>query len=173
MHADISFALGRWVAPLLRVGLDSGGTAVWEQWQPSFCDPGRAPGIGWWYERDHATLSDFLKLLITAFPDPARRERLWMQMVLAISATNAPGLIEQRIMVGFSGIEHMMWQNLVLTNLRTESTSSAGVPRFSAASPSARTTSRSTPRDGSCSARTATGPSASRSALTTNRSTST
>jgi len=44
-----------------------------------------------------------------------------MQMVLAISATSAPGLIEQRIMVGFSGIEHMMWQNLVLTNLRTES----------------------------------------------------
>jgi hypothetical protein len=121
MHVGISFALGRWVAPLLPVGLDSGGTAVWEQWQPSFCDPGRALGIGWWYERDHAALSNFLKLLITAFADPARRERLWMQMVLAISATSASGFIEQRIMVGFSGIEHMMWQNLVLTNLRTES----------------------------------------------------
>ena len=121
MHVGISFALGRWVAPLLPVGLDSGGTAVWEQWQPSFCDPGRAPGIGWWYERDHAALSNFLKLLITAFADPARMERLWMQMVLAISATSASGFIEQRIMVGFSGIEHMMWQNLVLTNLRSES----------------------------------------------------
>lgn len=39
--------------------------------------------------------------------------------MLAISATSSPGLIEQRIMVGFSGIEHMMWQNLVLTNQRT------------------------------------------------------
>ena len=121
MHVGISFALGRWVAPLLPVGLDSSGSAVWEKWQPSFCDPGRAPGLGWWYERDHATLADFLKLLITAFADPVRRERLWMQMVLAISATSAPGLIEQRIMIGFSGIEHMMWQNLVLTKLRTES----------------------------------------------------
>lgn len=120
MHAGISFALGRWVAPLLPVGLDSSGTAVWEKWQPSFCDPGRAPSTGWWYERDHATLSDFLKLLITAFADPARRERLWMQMVLAISATNAPGFVEQRIMMGFSGLEHVMWQNLVLANLRTE-----------------------------------------------------
>jgi hypothetical protein len=121
MHVGISFALGRWVAPLLPVGLDSSGTAVWEQWQPSFCDPGRTPGLGWWYDRDHAALSHFLKLLITAFADPARRERLWMQMVLAISATSAPGFIEQRIMVGFSGLEHMMWQNLVLTDVHTES----------------------------------------------------
>lgn len=120
MHAGISFALGRWVAPLLPVGLDSGGAAVWEKWQSSFCDPGRAPGVGWWYERDHAALSDFLKLLIAACLDPARRERLWMQMVLAISAISTPGFIEQRIMVGFSGIEHVMWQNLVLAGLRTE-----------------------------------------------------
>jgi len=44
-----------------------------------------------------------------------------MQMVLAISAASAPGLIEQRIMVGLSGLEHVMWQNLVLTKVRTES----------------------------------------------------
>jgi hypothetical protein len=65
-------------------------------------------------------LSDFSKLLITAFSDPARRDRLWMQMVLAISATSTPGFIEQRIMVAFSGIEHVMWQNLVLAGQRTE-----------------------------------------------------
>jgi hypothetical protein len=132
LHAGISFALGRWVAPLLPVGLDSGGAAVWEQWRPSFCDPGRAPGIGWWYERDDAALADFLKLLITAFADPARRERLWMQMVLAISATSAPGFIEQRIMVGFSGLEHLMWQNLVLAGKRTEDGYTRGPPTCSA-----------------------------------------
>jgi hypothetical protein len=120
MHVGISFALGRWVAPLLPVGLDSSGTAVWEQWKPTFCDPGSALGVGWWYERDHAALSDFLELLITAFSDPDRKERLWMQMVLAISAISAPGFIEHPIMVGFSGIEHVMWQNLVLAGLRTE-----------------------------------------------------
>ena len=121
MHAGISFALGRWVAPLLPVGLDNGDAVVWEEWKPSFCDPGRDPGVGWWYERDHAALSDFLKLLIAAFLDPIRRERLWMQMVLAISAASTPGFIEARIMMGFSGIEHVMWQNLVLSGLRTES----------------------------------------------------
>lgn len=120
MHVGISFALGRWVAPMLPVGLDSNGAVAWEEWRPSFCDPGRAAGVGWWYEQDHAVLSDFLKLLITAFTDPDRRERLWMQMVLAITAIGAPGYVEHRIMVGFSGLEHLMWQNLVLTGLRTE-----------------------------------------------------
>ena len=120
MHAGISFALGRWVAPMLPAGLDSSGATVWQKWQPSFCDPGRAPSVGWWYERDHTALSDFSKLLITAFSDPARRDRLWMQMVLAISATSTPGFIEQRIVVAFSGIEHVMWQNLVLAGQRTE-----------------------------------------------------
>jgi hypothetical protein len=120
LHVGFSFALGRWVAPMIPVGLDSNGAVAWEEWQPSFCDSGRAAGVGWWYERDHAALSDFLKLLITAFSDPDRRERLWMQMVLAISAISAPGYVEHRIMVGFSGIEHVMWQNLVLTGLCTE-----------------------------------------------------
>jgi hypothetical protein len=120
MNVGMSFALGRWVAPMLPVGLDGNGAAVWEEWRPSFCDPGRAAGVGWWYEQDHAALSDFLKLLITAFTDPYRRGRLWMQMVLAITAVGARGYLEHRIMVGFSGIEHLMWQNMVLAGLRTE-----------------------------------------------------
>ena len=43
-----------------------------------------------------------------------------MQMVLAITAVGAPGFIEHRIMVGFSGIEHLLWQQLVLTGVLTE-----------------------------------------------------
>jgi hypothetical protein len=120
MHGGVSFALGRWAAPMLPVGLDSSGVAVWEEWKASFCDPARSPSPGWWYERDHAALGDFLKLLITAFGDPSRRGRLWTQMVLAITATYSRGFVEPRIMVGFSGLEHMMWQNLVLAGLMTE-----------------------------------------------------
>jgi hypothetical protein len=114
MQIGMSFALGRWVAPLLPVGLDAAGAVAWEEWRPNFCDPGRVAGVGWWYEQDHAALSEFLKLLVNAFTDPDRRERLWMQMVLAITAVSAPGFIEHRIMVGFSGIEHLLWQQLVL-----------------------------------------------------------
>jgi hypothetical protein len=120
MQIGMSFALGRWVAPLLPVGLDATGTAAWEEWRANFCDPGRVAGVGWWYEQDHAALSEFLKLLVSAFTDPERRERLWMQMVLAITAVGAPGFIEHRIMVGFSGIEHLLWQQLVLTGVLTD-----------------------------------------------------
>jgi hypothetical protein len=120
MHIGISFALGRWVAPMLPVGLDSNGVMAWEEWRPSFCDPGRGTGVGWWYEQDHAALSEFLKLLVSAFTDPDRKERLWMQMVLAITAVGAPGYLEHRIMVGFSGIEHLLWQQLVLSGQLTD-----------------------------------------------------
>jgi hypothetical protein len=120
MQIGMSFALGRWVAPLLPVGLDRTGIATWEEWRPSFCDPARGAGIGWWYEQDHAALSELLKLLVSAFADPDRRERLWMQMVLAITAVGAPGFIEHRIMVGFSGIEHLLWQHLVLSGQLTD-----------------------------------------------------
>ena len=120
MHCGVSFALGRWVAPMLPVGLNSSGAAVWEEWKAGLCDPARSPSPGWWYQQDHAALADFLKLLISAFGDPSRRERLWMQMVLAITATYTPGFVEPRITLGFSGLEHMMWQNLVLSGLMPE-----------------------------------------------------
>ena len=120
MHGGISFALGRWAAPMLPVGLNGSGAAVWEEWKVGFCEQARSPSLGWWNEQDHRALADFLKLLISAFGDPSRRERLWMQMVLAITATYTPGLVEPRIMLGFSGLEDLMWQNLVLAGLMTE-----------------------------------------------------
>lgn len=120
MHGGVSFALGRWAAPMLPVGLDGNGATVWEEWKVGFCDPARSPSPGWWHEADHMALADFLKLLVTAFGDPGRRERLWVQMVLAITATYRPGFVEPRIMLGASGLEHMTWQNLVIAGLMTQ-----------------------------------------------------
>jgi hypothetical protein len=114
LHVGISFALGRWAAPMLPVGLDGSGAIVWENWRAGPCDRARSPSPGWWYEQDHAVLAEFLKLVITAFGDPDRRTRVRMQMGLAIAATGDKGFVEQRIMIGFSGLEHLMWQNLVL-----------------------------------------------------------
>ena len=59
-------------------------------------------------------LAEFLDLVINAFSDPDRRTRVRTQMMLAIAATGDKGFVEQRIMIGFSGLEHVMWQNLVL-----------------------------------------------------------
>lgn len=114
LHVGISLALGRWAAPMLPVGVDGSGTIVWEDWRPGLCDRARSPSPGWWYEQDHAVLAEFLALVITAFSDMDRRTRVRMQMGLAIAATGDKGFVEQRIMIGFSGLEHVMWQNLVL-----------------------------------------------------------
>jgi len=99
---------------MLPVGQDSSGTTLWEDWRPALCDAARRPSPGWWYEQDHDVLSDFLKLVVVAFSDPDIRIRLRMQMGFAIVATGDKGFVEQRITAGFSGLEHLMWQNLVL-----------------------------------------------------------
>jgi hypothetical protein len=114
LHVGVSFALGRWAAPMLPVGQDSTGKVVWEDWRPGHCDPARQTSPGWWHEQQHASLTDFLGRAITAFAEPDRLPALRLQMMLAIAATNDRGFVEQRIMMGAAGLEHIMWQTLVL-----------------------------------------------------------
>ncbi len=114
LHVGVSFALGQWAAPMLPVGEDSAGEVVWEEWRPYHCDPARTISPGWWYEHDYAPLADFLGLVIPAFADPARLPALRLQMMLGVGAMNDQGFVEQRIMMGAAGLEHIMWQTLVL-----------------------------------------------------------
>src|SRR5829696_6151591 len=72
LHVGMSFALGRWAAPMLPVGEDSAGKVVWEDWHPGHCDPARRTSPGWWHEQQHTSLTDFLGRVITAFADPDR-----------------------------------------------------------------------------------------------------
>ena len=39
LQYSLSFALGRWVAPALPVGIDNQGDIVWQEWGPSHCSP--------------------------------------------------------------------------------------------------------------------------------------
>jgi hypothetical protein len=48
------------------------------------------------------------------FVDPDRMPALRLQMMLGISAMNDRGFVEPRIMMGAAGLEHIMWQALVL-----------------------------------------------------------
>jgi hypothetical protein len=121
MHVGVSFALGRWVAPILPVGEDSTGNIIWEDWRASHCDPARDISPGWWYEREHASLTDFLGRAIPAFADPDRLPALRLQMMLGIAATSDRGFVEQRVMMGAAGLEHIMWQTLVLEGEMSES----------------------------------------------------
>ncbi|MEV3908674.1 hypothetical protein [Streptomyces canus] len=120
LHVGISFALGRWAAPMLPVGEDIDGHVRWEQWQGSHCDPARGIGDGWWYDQDHESLGDFLNLVIDAFADSDKLTPLRFQMMYAISAMRSRDFVEPRIIMGTAGLEHIMWQSLVLSGTLTE-----------------------------------------------------
>ncbi|AZQ39086.1 hypothetical protein EJ357_41325 [Streptomyces cyaneochromogenes] len=120
MHVGISFALGRWAAPMLPVGEDSDGCGVWEEWLGSHCDPARRTSDGWWYDQDHESLGDFLSLVIKDFADPDRLVPLRFEMMYAISATGSRDFVEPRIIMGTAGLEHIMWQSLVLGGALTK-----------------------------------------------------
>jgi hypothetical protein len=104
----------RWAAPILPVGEDSAGKVVWEDWHPGHCDPARRTSPGWWHEQQHTSLTDFLSRVITAFADPDRLPALRLQLMFGIAAMNDRGFVEQRVMMGAAGLEHLMWQTLVL-----------------------------------------------------------
>ena len=114
LHVGVSFALGRWAAPMLPVGEDNTGKVVWEDWHPGHCDPARRTSPGWWHELQHTSLADFLGRVITAFADPDRLPGLRLQLMLGIAAMNDRGFVEQRVVMGAAGLEHLMWQILVL-----------------------------------------------------------
>ena len=119
LHIGVSFALGRWAAPMLPVGEDASGKVVWEDWRGLHCDPGRDPSSGWWHDRDHATLADLLKCLVPVFLDPDKRDVLRFQLMFAILTIPDRGVVEQRVMTGASGLEHIMFQSLVVNGTLT------------------------------------------------------
>jgi hypothetical protein len=120
LHVGISFALGRWAAPMLPVGEDHAGNALWGDWRAYHCDPPQDTSPGWWYEKDHQTLEDLLGRVIRAFKNPDRRAALRIQMMFAIMTINGRRFVEQRVMNCAAGLEHLMWQTLVLRGLLTE-----------------------------------------------------
>jgi hypothetical protein len=121
LHVGVSFALGRWAAPMLPVGEDNTGKVVWEDWHPGHCDPARKTSPGWWHEQQHSSLTDFLGRVITAFADADRLPALRLQLMFGIAAMNDRGFVEQRVMMGAAGLEHIMWQILVLEGGLSES----------------------------------------------------
>lgn len=128
LHVGISFALGYWAAPMLPVGLDAGEKIVWENWCSYHCDPARSIGLGWWYDQDIDSLGRLLGDVIEGFTDPERLVQLRFQMMLAIIAISDKGFVEQRITSGAAGLEHIAWQDLVLSGRMTEDEYNGYVP---------------------------------------------
>jgi hypothetical protein len=120
LHVGVSFALGRWAAPMLAVGQDHAGNAAWEDWRVFHCDPAQATAQGWWYQNDHQALGDLLSRVIPAFTDPATRPVLRFQMMAAIAAMGDQGYADQRVMTGAAGLENFTWQALVINGPLTK-----------------------------------------------------
>ena len=120
LHVGVSFALGRWTAPMLAVGQDHAGNAAWEDWRVFHCDPAQATAQGWWHQNDHQALGDLLSRVIPVFTDPARRPVLRFQMMAAIAAMGDQGYADQRVMTGASGLENFTWQALVINGTLTK-----------------------------------------------------
>ncbi|MFG2126342.1 hypothetical protein ACGFNV_00835 [Streptomyces sp. NPDC048751] len=78
------------------------------------CDPARSNSDGWWYDQDHESLGDFLRLAIAASLDPDRLTSLRFHMMYAISVLRSRDFVEPRTIMGTAGLEHIMWQSLVI-----------------------------------------------------------
>jgi hypothetical protein len=72
LRVCMSFAFGRWIAPILPVGYNNREEVVWEEWTTPICDRAVTVGFG----RLHRTHTDDLtRLLSCACPDSLHRER--------------------------------------------------------------------------------------------------
>jgi hypothetical protein len=120
LHVGVSFALGRWAAPMLAVGQDHAGNTAWEDWRVFHCDPAQATAQGWWHQNDHQALGDLLSRVIPVFTDPATRPTLRFQMMSAIAAMGDQGFADQRVMTGAAGLENFTWQALVINGTLTK-----------------------------------------------------
>jgi hypothetical protein len=115
LQFGLSFALGRWVAPALPVGIDINGSWAWELWAPWHCDYGTSSGLAWWHFARSEDLAEFIPVIIAAFVDPERVDLARMLISMVIQG-NGGGFVEQRIMTLFSSIEHMSWIARVLSD---------------------------------------------------------
>lgn len=120
LHVGVSFALGRWAAPMLPAGQDADSKVVWEDWRPGFCDPAQATSGGWWYQYDQQVLAEFLQCAVPLLADPGSGAALRFQMMFAMMAVGDRGFVEQRVMNCAAGLEHLMWQVLVVSGRLTE-----------------------------------------------------
>ncbi|MER7992570.1 hypothetical protein ACGF5H_29685 [Micromonospora chalcea] len=121
LHMAFSFALGCHVAPALPVAYDRSGRVVWKQWAVPHCDPARSITPGWWSGLQTTDFDSYLQLAVPALMNSPLGERLQFQMMFAISSIVPAGFVEQRIMIGFAGIEHFTWHRLVVDRQMTKS----------------------------------------------------
>jgi hypothetical protein len=120
LRISLSFAFGRWVAPILPVGFAKEGVRAWESWAAPICDPPRGRADGWLVQPRSADLLEFLTKSMAAFGSSTTLWTTRFQMLLGVEAARGGAFVEQRLISAFSAIESVEWVSLVLSGQLTE-----------------------------------------------------
>jgi hypothetical protein len=115
----LSFALGRWIAPVAPVGFDGSGRRVWEQWAKWRCSP--ASGyLPWWSTADGDDLKHFVASFVDAwFSSKYNREVIRHVAHHLIAAHHRGTTIEAKIMLVHAALEYLSWVTYVVAGRRT------------------------------------------------------
>jgi hypothetical protein len=110
----LSFALGRYVAPIAPVGFDAAGHRVWQQWVKWRCDPvsGYLP---WWHKNDGEDLQAFVKLFVEAWFNRDLHGVMWHPSRHLIAAHHRGTPVEAKIMLVHAALEYLSWVTYVLS----------------------------------------------------------
>jgi len=114
----LSFALGRYVAPVAPVGFNAAGRRVWEQWALWRCDP--VPGyLPWWDRNDGEDLQAFVKLFLAAWFSRKEHDVTWHLARHLIAAQHRDTTLEAKIMLVHAALEYVSWVTYVLSGIRS------------------------------------------------------
>ncbi|MEX1004154.1 MAG: hypothetical protein WD156_09900 [Acidimicrobiia bacterium] len=116
-----SFALGRWVAPALPVGLDREEQRVWEQWAPWRCDTLRGYE-SWWDTHTADDLAQFFAVYLQAYLDHHQRPIVRHVAMHMITGNHSGTTAEGKVMLAQAGLEYLAWVTLVLTGVMSRRT---------------------------------------------------
>ncbi|GAA2018606.1 hypothetical protein GCM10009719_31920 [Nocardioides kribbensis] len=122
----LSFATGRWVAPVLPVGYRPDGALAWEQWAPWYCS--RYHGhFGFWDTHRSEDLNELCSKFMTHWLDPSLHAAARHTARHAICASSDDAMLEAKVSLAQSGIEYLAWVQNVIEGT-SSATSYKGLP---------------------------------------------
>jgi hypothetical protein len=112
----LSFALGRWVPPMLAVGF-ANGARVSELWLALRSDEFHAR-YAWWDTHRGDDLRSFAQLFLDAWADPTGHDKVRYVAHHIIESNESAMTLEARIMLAGAGMEYLSWVKSVIEGSR-------------------------------------------------------
>lgn len=112
LHSFLSFARGMWSPPILYVGTDRTGTAVWRDWTVRQASPWRVV-MTWFPEHEPQCLAGAFPGFMRLWLDPDRRDILQVAIHWYIEANLGSGAIEGAVILCQNGLERLAYYIMV------------------------------------------------------------